>query len=85
VVRQAGVIPATEKTDSIQPLARMDGLPDGARVRADRVSGPWAADIMRARCGHCGARTSNQMLRRRFSTAERTMTPVRQQEEEKRS
>jgi hypothetical protein len=83
VARQAGVILVTEKTDSIQPLARMDWLPNGARVRADRVSGPWAADIMRARCGHCGARTSNQMLRRKLPTAERTVTPERQQKEEK--
>jgi hypothetical protein len=59
-------------------------LPGGARVRADRDSGPWAAwNIMRARCGHCGARTSNQMLRRMLSTAERTMTPVRQQKDER--
>jgi len=32
----------------------------------------------RARCGHCSACASNQMLRRTFPTAERTVTPVRQ-------
>ena len=38
---------------------------------------------MRARCGHCSARTSNQMLRRMLPTAERTVTPVRQQKKSK--
>ena len=32
----------------------------------------------RARCGHCSACASNQMLRRTLPTAERTVTPVRQ-------
>jgi hypothetical protein len=34
----------------------------------------------RARCGHCSACASNQMLRRTLPTAERTVTPVRQTE-----
>jgi hypothetical protein len=32
----------------------------------------------RARCGHCSACASNQMLRRTLPTAERTVTPIRQ-------
>jgi len=52
-------------------------------VRADRESGPWAAsNTTRARCGHRGARTSNQMLRRMLPTAERTVTPDWQPKEE---
>jgi hypothetical protein len=54
-------------------------LPDGARVQAAATEGlgPHKA-IMRARCGHCSACASNQMLRRMFPTAERTVTPIRQ-------
>ena len=37
---------------------------------------------MRARCGHCSACASNQMLRRILPTAERTVTPVRQQKKQ---
>jgi hypothetical protein len=37
---------------------------------------------MRARCGHCSACTSDQMLRRILPTAERTVTPVRQQKKQ---
>ena len=39
--------------------------------------GPWAACVTQARCGHCSACASDQMLRRIRPTAERTVTPVR--------
>jgi hypothetical protein len=37
----------------------------------------------RARCGHCSACASNQMLRRTFPTAERTVTPSGKQKKSK--
>ena len=42
--------------------------------------GPWAASITQARCGHCSACASDQMLRRICPTAERTVTPVRRRQ-----
>ena len=42
-------------------------------MTASEAVGPLG--FVRARCGHCSACASNQMLRRAFPTAERTVTP----------
>src|SRR5271170_6213916 len=39
------MVGARRENGSIRPLTGMDWLPNGARVRADRASGPWAAWI----------------------------------------
>jgi len=53
----------------------------GYRMTARETVGPLGC--ARARCGHCSACASNQMLRRTLPTAERTVTPVRQTEKSK--
>src|ERR1700760_614050 len=50
-------------------------------MTAREAVGPLA--FVQARCGHCSACASNQMLRRTFPTAERTVTPLGKQEKRK--
>src|SRR4029077_2395038 len=63
--------------DPSAPYHGCEGCPTGRGVQVAATEALGRVNATQARCGHCSACASDQMLRRIRPTAERTVTPVR--------